>query len=202
MEGWLSVLIPTLRYEKIEKWMTIHLEEIILTEFQQGRLELLYRRIYPALLLYAVKYMGNETDFLAEDCVQNAIFSAWKRKAQFDSNYTLKSFLYTSVKNEIISLYRKKRAKERYSSQLDNELFFTNSVIDQEAQLLLYNAIHDLPEKERQVFELSFIEGLKSLEIAEKLGVSDSTVKKTKARALEILRQKLNPNLFFFFFSF
>ena len=155
----------------------------VLQAFKKGQLELFYRRIYPGLLLYAVKNAGDRHDFLAEDCVQNAIFNAWKRRDSFDSIYTLKSFLYTSVKNEIISLYRKGKAQERYSSQL-----------------LLFNAIHSLPDRERQIFELSFIEGLKNIEIAEQLGVSDSTVKKAKAKALEILREKLDPRLFLFFF--
>lgn len=173
----------------------------ILSEFKQGRLELLYRRIYPALLLYAIRNAGDQHDFLAEDCVQNAIFNAWKRKEQFDTIYSLKSFFYISIKNEIISLHRKKQARERYTSQLENELFFTNTVIDQETQLLIHNAILDLPEKERKIFELSFIEGLKNVEIADRLGVSESTVKKTKARALDFLRRKLNTSLFLFFFS-
>ena len=165
----------------------------VLQAFKKGQLELFYRRIYPGLLLYAVKNAGDRHDFLAEDCVQNAIFNAWKRRDSFDSIYTLKSFLYTSVKNEIISLYRKGKAQE-------NEAFFANTVIDQETQLLLFNAIHSLPDRERQIFELSFIEGLKNIEIAEQLGVSDSTVKKAKAKALEILREKLDPRLFLFFF--
>lgn len=173
----------------------------VLQSFKMGHLELLYRWIYPGLLLYAVKNAGNQHDFLAEDCVQNAIFNAWKRRTSFDSIYTLKSFLYISIRNEIISLHRKEKARERYFSQLENEWYFTNSVIDQETQLLLYNAIQSLPDKERQIFDLSFIEGLKNTEIAEKLGVSDSTVKKTKARALEILRKKLDPGLFLFLFS-
>ena len=138
----------------------------VLQAFKKGQLELFYRRIYPGLLLYAVKNAGDRHDFLAEDCVQNAIFNAWKRRDSFDSIYTLKSFLYTSVKNEIISLYRKGKAQERYSSQLENEAFFANTVIDQETQLLLFNAIHSLPDRERQIFELSFIEGLKNIEIA------------------------------------
>ena len=78
--------------------------------------------------------------------------------------------------------------------------FFANTVIDQETQLLLFNAIHSLPDRERQIFELSFIEGLKNIEIAEQLGVSDSTVKKAKAKVLEILREKLDPRLCLFFF--
>ena len=77
----------------------------VLQAFKKGQLEVCYRRIYPGLLLYAVKNAGDRHDFLAEDCVQNAIFNAWKRRDSFDSIYTLKSFLYTSVKNEIISIF-------------------------------------------------------------------------------------------------
>lgn len=172
----------------------------ILVDFRKGKLDLLYREVYPGLILYAVKYLGGESEFLAEDCVQNAIFSAWQRRMKFDNVYTFKSFLYTSIKNEIVSIHRKNSAKERYVSQLEEEAFFQNSVIDQEAQTILYNAIEKLPEKAKIVFEMSFIEGLKNVEIAEKLGLSDSSVKKYKASALDFLREKLDPNLFSFLF--
>ena len=172
----------------------------MLNEFKQGRLEMLYRRLYPALLLYAVRYAGEQNSFLAEDCVQNAVFNAWKRRLQFESVESLKSFLYISIKNEIVSLHRKAKASERYLLQLEEDVFFQNSVIDQETQLLLYYAIRSLPERERQIFELSFIEGLKITDIAEQLNVSESTVKKTKAKALDILRGKLPRELFLFFF--
>ena len=107
----------------------------MLNEFKQGRLEMLYRRLYPALLLYAVRYAGEQNGFLAEDCVQNAVFNAWKRRLQFESVESLKSFLYISIKNEIVSLHRKAKASERYLSQLEDEVFFQNSVIDQEIEL-------------------------------------------------------------------
>lgn len=177
------------------------LDEDILRDFRQGRLESLYRRMYPGLLLYAVKHAGERHDFLAEDCVQDAIFNAWKRREAFDSIYALKSFLYISIRNEIVSLQRRERAQERYVAQLEGEAFFEETVIDSETQGILYNAIRSLPEKERRIFEMSFIEGLKNVEIAEQLGVSDSTVKKTKARALDILRGKLDRKIFLFFFS-
>ncbi len=93
-------------------------------------------------------------------------------------------------------------ASERYLLQLEGDVFFQNSVIDQETQLLLYRAIQSLPERERRIFELGFIEGLKNADIAVELNVSESTVKKTKAKALDILRQKLPRELFLFFFSF
>ena len=155
----------------------------ILIDFQQGKLDLLYRNVYPGLILYAIKYLGEESEFLAEDCVQNAIFSAWERRNKFDSVYTFKAFLYMAIKNDIISIHRKNSARERYVRELEDVSCFANSVIDQEAQTLLYSAIEELPEKAKIVFEMSFMEGLKNVEIAEKLGLSDSSVKKIQATA-------------------
>ncbi|MFR7812990.1 MAG: sigma-70 family RNA polymerase sigma factor, partial [Butyricimonas faecihominis] len=105
-------------------------------------------------------------------CVQNANFSAWERRNKFDSVYTFKAFLYMAIKNDIISIHRKNSARERYVRELEDVSCFANSVIDQEAQTLLYSAIEELPEKARIVFEMSFMEGLKNVEIAEKLGLS------------------------------
>ena len=173
----------------------------ILIDFQQGKLDLLYPNVYPGLILYAIKYLGEESEFLAEDCVQNAIFSAWERRNKFDSVYTFKAFLYMAIKNDIISIHRKNSARERYVRELEDVSCFANSVIDQEAQTLLYSAIEELPEKAKIVFEMSFMEGLKNVEIAEKLGLSDSSVKKYKATALDFLRKKLEPSLFLFLFS-
>ena len=173
----------------------------ILIDFQNGKLDLLYRNVYPGLILYAIKYLGEESEFLAEDCVQNAIFSAWERRNKFDSVYTFKAFLYMAIKNDIISIHRKNSARERYVRELEDASCFANSVIDQEAQTLLYSAIEELPEKAKIVFEMSFMEGLKNVEIAEKLGLSDSSVKKYKASALDFLRKKLEPSLFLFLFS-
>ena len=82
--------------------------------------------------------------------------------------------------------------------QLENEAFFANTVIDQETQLLLFNAIHSLPDRERQIFELSFIEGLKNIEIAEQLGVSDSTVKRRKPKRSKFYGKNWIPGYFFF----
>ena len=157
----------------------------ILIDFQKGKLDLLYRNVYPGLILYAIKYLGEESEFLAEDC----------------SVYTFKAFLYMAIKNDIISIHRKNSARERYVRELEDASCFANSVIDQEAQTLLYSAIEELPEKAKIVFEMSFMEGLKNVEIAEKLGLSDSSVKKYKASALDFLRKKLESSLFLFLFS-
>lgn len=171
----------------------------ILIDFQKGKLDLLYRNVYPGLILYAIKYLGEESEFLAEDCVQNAIFSAWERRNKFDSVYTFKAFLYMAIKNDIISIHRKNSARERYVRELEDASCFANRSLTRGSDLL-YSATRSCRRKQK-LFLKSFMEGLKNVEIAEKLGLSDSSVKKYKASALDFLRKKLEPSLFLFLFS-
>lgn len=171
-------------------------EEPIFVAFRSGELDLFYRELYPGLVLFALSLLGKTHEHLAEDCAQDAILKAWERRRSFDSIYALKSFLFLTMRNDAISLFRKNHAWQRYLKQLEDPVFFQNYTIDQEAGRLVYGAIAGLPEKMREVFELNFFEGMKLAEIAEKMGLSESSVKKYKASALDLLREKLDPDLF------
>lgn len=106
-----------------------------------------------------------------------------------------------AIKNDIISIHRKNSARERYVRELEDVSCFANSVIDQEAQTLLYSSHRRIAGEGEDRFWNEFHGRVKDVEIAEKLGLSDSSVKKYKATALDFLRKKLEPSLFLFLFS-
>jgi RNA polymerase sigma-70 factor, ECF subfamily len=62
---------------------------------------------------------------------------------------------------------------------------------DGELAALVQKALLELPEKRREIFELSRFEGLKYHEIAEKLGINIKTVETQMTRALEFMRKYL-----------
>ena len=66
--------------------------------------------------------------------------------------------------------------------------------IEQETLDMLYSAIDNLPEKYRTIFELSFEQGLSINEIADRLNLSVSGVKKQKAKMIDMLRQSIPDN--------
>lgn len=173
-------------------------DDRILANFKRGDMDLFYDKVYPGLLLYAQAQLGVQREYLAEDCVQEAVFNAWRRKDSFMSVYTLKSFLYTVIRNDAISLHRKKSAHNRYLLRDDVDAPNDNLLVtDLETQAILFNAINDLPEKLRLVTELSFVEGLKNREIADRLSISLSSVNQYKAESIKILRGRLKPSLLF-----
>jgi RNA polymerase sigma-70 factor (ECF subfamily) len=62
-----------------------------------------------------------------------------------------------------------------------------------EIEIALQAAVAELPDRCRQVFELSRVEGLKYAEIATRLGISVKTVEVQMGKALRVLRERLRP---------
>ena len=166
--------------------------EQIFKDFKAGKIDTFYRKMYPQLLIYAGRHLGKDYAFLAEDCVQDAIYQTYLHKDSLASTFAFKSFLYSCIYNATISLLRRQAAKENYLSAYtkdeENENFL-NSLIEQETLDILWNAIGQLPKKFQELFELSFEQGMKNAEIANLLNISESAVKKRKAQFITLLRQ-------------
>ncbi len=168
----------------------------IFSEFEKGEIALFYERMYPELLIYASKLLGSEYSFLAEDYVQDAIFKTYLRRGSFKSAIQWKVFLYTCIRNAIISGFRKGNAQKRYLNQVDeSEDTLMLDIIEQETITLLHRAVESLPLKYKAIFDLSFEQGLKNAEVAEQLHVAEITVKKNKARLIELLRDELKDKI-------
>ena len=169
----------------------------IYTKFKEGDLDAFYSKAYASLLSAVVKMLPKDQAFLAEDLVQDSIFSAYKNRSNFNSPANLKSYLYSCVHNEAVTLIRKHSSKMRYADVLPAipmDLSVEGKIMIQETLDRLYNAISELPEEYRQIFELSFVQGLTNVEVAEILNLSLSGTKKRKARFVEMIRAKLSES--------
>ena len=174
----------------------MELTSSIYHSFQSGRLDDFYTRVYPSLLLFAARNLGDNYAFLAEDCVQDAIYQAYQRRSTFGTPSYLKSFLYQCIHNSAVSILRKYDSQQHYShSQTGNaEPDPATAIIEQETLDLLFDAIDRLPGDLRQVFELSFEEHLTNLEAGQRMGISESGFKKKKAKMIVLLRQQFSDN--------
>jgi RNA polymerase sigma factor (sigma-70 family) len=169
------------------------IEEQIFQDFQNGDVDLFYKRMYPQLLSYAIRLLGSDFSFWAEDCVQDSFFKAYTHRSEFPDVLIFKSFIYSCIHNQIVSIIRHHKVHESYTKRLQDEETgeFVNSVIQQETLNLLSEAIHALPDKLYEIFDLSFVQNKKNNEIAEILNVSESTVKRQKLLLVETLRSDL-----------
>ena len=68
-------------------------------------------------------------------------------------------------------------------------------LITKELEIAIKDAIESLPEKCREIFQLSKFKGLKYREIAEELNISVKTVETQMSRAIHSLKKKLSHYL-------
>lgn len=154
----------------------------------------LFDLYYTRLCYFAHKLIGDKE--ASEDIVQDAFVAYWKKSADFDNELSIKSFLYLTVKNACLNVIRHGEVVKKFAESQDNtgqiEEKITENIIRSEVAGEIHTAIANLPKGCRQVLELAYFGELKNDEIAEQLQISINTVKTQKARALQLLRLKLD----------
>ena len=166
----------------------------------------IYQIYFPKLVRFAREYVVSTED--AENIVQDIFMYLWEHPDISASLTNLNAFLFTLVKNKCIDFYRHKSFIDSKRESLDNlqerELklkmealmqFDENIFTEKEIDELLAKAIEHLPEKCRQVFILSRMNGLKHEEIATQLNISVHTVQNHIVTALRKLKVELKDYL-------
>jgi RNA polymerase sigma-70 factor (ECF subfamily) len=87
------------------------------------------------------------------------------------------------------------RDRKKFSSaevpDVAGEWDVSSMIESMELEEKILEVLRTLPEKCREVFEMSRFDGLKYSEIAKKLNISVKTVENQMSKALKILREKL-----------
>lgn len=164
--------------------------------------EKLYKLYYPKMFAFAKNYVPANED--AENIVQDVFLILWERKEEIEISFTLTTYLFTLVKNRCLNFLRHKLIEEEYNSQMKEELGFKLYALEtfnysyqseEELQEVIQRALDTLPERCREVFIKSRIEGLKYKEISDELGISVNTVENQMVTALKKLRVALKDYL-------
>lgn len=151
----------------------------------------LYDRYWESIFLYVVKVLQDPDG--ASDVVQETFIALWQKRGELDTIRSLKAYLISIARYKALKVISLDVSEERYRASLLN--FFNDVADDPETQLMaqemdtfLESQIQALPDRMREVFLLSRREQLSHAEIAERLQISDKTVKKQIYYALKQLR--------------
>lgn len=166
--------------------------------FIDGEITDFYDMVYPSLVVFARRLLTEPLDYLAEDCVQDAVFQLYEHRGEMSSVGKAKAFLYTCIHNAVISYIRKDNSRGRYVVQNadDFEHDFSMELIRQETLDQLLAAVSALPDDMQQLCHSIFVKGMKNAEIAREMHISESGVKKKKKRLLDMLRASLSAEAY------
>ena len=132
----------------------------------------------------------------ADDALQNTFMNVWKSIGNFRSESSLYTWLYTIATNEALALINKRKKNTAVSID-DLGSYFTsahegNTWFDGDAaQIKLQNAIIQLPEKQRVVFNLRYYDEMTYQEMSKVLGTSEGALKASYHHAVKKIEKIL-----------
>ncbi|WP_344977749.1 RNA polymerase sigma-70 factor [Compostibacter hankyongensis] len=178
-------------------------EKDILTLFYQGNIyafELIFKKYNTVLCNFASRFVSSQD--ISVEIVQGVFLKLWENHDKIIIENALKSYLFRAVYNQCSSYLSHLRVRKKYLHsirRLHETQHLTDPVQDslsyKELNHRVHEAVAQLPEECRKIFVLSRFEGLKYMEIADRLQVSVKTVETQISRALTRLRENLKEFL-------
>ena len=130
---------------------------------------------------------------LATDVAQDTFLRLWEKAPEI-LNGNVKALLFKIAGDIFISHLRKRKVEMKYTARIPDQEFSDSPYDLMRYKEMLRNyeqALESLPEKQRAVFLLSRMDGLKYFEIADYMGISIKTVEKRMKNALQCLREAM-----------
>lgn len=154
--------------------------------------DMVYKQYYRGLCAFASQYVA-ETE--TEEIVQDVMMWLWENRFALVPEMSLKSLLFTMVKNKCLNNIThnqiKQRVHEALYAKFENQFEDPDFYIEGELIALASRAIRELPEDYRKAFEMNRFGNLTYNEIAERTGVSSKTIAYRISQSLKILRTEL-----------
>ena len=177
-------------------------EAYLIGEFRRGEtraLKQIFMKYHASICYFAGDFTK---DFeVAKDIASETFMALWGRREDFDSIRAIKAFLYISARNACLNyLRRSKMIQDHRKISLVNasreELkddVVMGRIFDAEVLREIHSSIETLPTQCKRVLKLT-LEGIRTEEIADMMGLSPQTVRNTRVRATVLLKKRLADN--------
>jgi RNA polymerase sigma-70 factor, ECF subfamily len=170
---------------------------------EKDAFRLLVERHSQTIFRLAFRMMENEQD--AEEIVQDTFLRAYRALDRFESRANFGTWIYRIAVNRCYDLLnqRKSRHQVHPKEELDEPVFIEQipaknpgperSLLSCEIEVRVRSAVEQLTAGERTAFVLRHLEGRSIEEIARMLNVRQGAAKNRVHRAVQKLRQQLQP---------
>lgn len=156
----------------------------------------LFYLLYPKLVRFAMRYTKQKA--AANDIVQETFVMLWENRTNIEPDKSLKSYMFKTVRNRSINWLQ---SKANQFEVLDEPVQSPHNVADtgvsedeNSTADLFKKWINELPERQKEAFELSRFDGLNHQEIASVMDISEKTVNNHIVSALQILRDNYDSH--------
>lgn len=167
------------------------------TQEDQDSFEVLYTDFFTPIYKY-VFYRIRDKE-ITMDIIQTVFLKAFMHKDRIQKQDALK-YLYTIARNQLIDHLRKKHAISLDAVENFIEKTPDDSVLDPEKTTIVNNEkefvqkmLSTLPELQREIITLRYLQELEYSEIAAITGKTEEALRQIVSRAMRILHKQYNP---------
>jgi RNA polymerase sigma-70 factor (family 1) len=177
----------------------IHNEKELLMQVSHGdrdAFRMLYTACYPHIQRYIFLFEPSKT--ILDELTQDVFVRMWEKRARLAAVESLKGYLFIMARNVVFNYIRALKVRQRVreldensgpeTNELENELLF------KQYYGIVLEAMGKLPPGRRKVLKMSLDDGLSLDEIAARLEITRSGVKKQLYAATSFVRQYLQEH--------
>lgn len=180
--------------------MIIHNERELVELLKKGdhkAFEEIYNKYWEKL--YSVAFSWTHCKETSKELVQDLFLKLWDKRENLEIYKSLNSYVYSFIKYLIYNHLDSKKVKEKHLTSIKSDQNFDYST-DQKLSFdelygLLDVQINNLPEKTKNVFQLSRQQNLTNKEIAKKLDISEKTVEFHVTKSLKKIKTGIKDYL-------
>ena len=173
-------------------------ENRLLTELKNGSFQAFERlyNMYSGKLYNFIMRISSGNQYMAEEVVQSAFIRVWEVRERVEPESSFISFLCTIAKNLLMNMYQRQTVEYVYNEYLKNTGVDRDSQTEESIDLRFLNEYIDslaeeLPAQRKKIFILSKRQNYTNKEIAEMMGISESTVATQLSLAVKFMREQL-----------
>ncbi|MBB5436925.1 RNA polymerase sigma-70 factor (ECF subfamily) [Pedobacter sp. AK017] len=169
---------------------------VLLQADSHGAFTEIYHRYKGILVIHASKKLGGDIED-SKEIIQEVFSKLWSNRHALPLIKNLKAYLYTLVRNSVLNQIQHQQVVTKYADSfakfVPEHQYSTDGLIREKQMMeIIDKEIEALPPKMKEVFLSSRKSNLSHKEIAEKLEISEFTVKNHIKSALKILRTRLD----------
>ena len=148
----------------------------------------IYRQYRDKVYGYIIGHVGISED--AED-LTSEVFRKAMEHYDPERGPGISSYIYTTTRNTVIDYFRTRRVSSELTEDISEEGSLEDKMINEDTLNRLADALHQIPERDRDIIVLHYYEGNTLQEISDMMSLPYSVIKRAHRSALKKLQSIL-----------
>lgn len=166
-------------------------------EGDEAALEGLVRTAYPVVRRWALVRTGDPVE--ADDLTQDVLIRMIRKLDSYEGGSAFATWLYSVTRNAALDRLRGRRRRERVEEEARTRLHLMPSAAEdparavegREVERVVTLFFEELPERQREVFDLVELQGMSTARVAALLGIEPVSVRANLFKARRTIRERI-----------